>query len=157
MPKSPIVKLSNTPRLKAKSAVPKLAGTQTPQDRFSFIHSSFSTPYLKGGKKPLPKRKRDDHSSEEEAILKSESEPGVDMSISQDATSSTKVRSSLKVRIVRPKYDLRDLQSSSDETSEASFDEGDGPVKEQEEEEVKLANQSRARRTERQDEEMEEA
>lgn len=74
--------------------------------------------------------------------------------------SSTKMRFSQRARNVKPKYDIKDLQSSGYEKSDADSDESDAsydPAKEREHEEAKLGKRNRARRTERQDEDIEEA
>jgi hypothetical protein len=142
-----------------------MSNTQSSADRSKFLHSSFDTPYRKPGNKPASKNssrksKRVDNSSEEDAMSTSGSEAEADVPAAQDPVSSTKVRSSRRARNMKPKYDIKDLQSSGDENSNAGSDESDAgydPVKEREKEEAKLEKRSRARRTEGQDEDIEEA
>ena len=114
--------------------------SQIPSRKLNFIRSSFSTPFNSNEKKRNSnsgsikrKSRRRDFSDEDEAISTGESSSDSDVA----ATAST--RSSKRRRTTNPKYDLKDIQTSTDEENQVSADSDGGydPVADKEKKEAK--------------------
>ena len=115
--------------------------SQIPSRKLNFIRSSFSTPFNSNEKKRNSnsgsnkrKSRRSGFSDEDEAISTGES------SSDSDAVATASTRSSKRRRTTTgPKYDLKDIQTSTDEENQVSADSDGGydPVADKEKKEAK--------------------
>jgi hypothetical protein len=119
-------------RIKDEFDDTEISANRTPlRKKTNFIRSSFSTPYRRSVEKKSKntsgknKRKRriSDSSDDDEAISSFESEFGADAIPVPEQEPST--RSSKRRRTTNPKYNLKDVQTSTDDERQPS-DESDG-------------------------------
>lgn len=139
-------------RLKTGFDDTDMPGTQKPHEELNFIRSSFPTSFRTTGKTNKTqggtnKRKRaDDSSDEDEAMSTSGSESEADVP-ERESTAPLSSRSSARRRTTNPKYDLKDLQNSSDDESQKAgsddSDAGYNPVTEYEKDKAKREKRCR--------------